>query len=84
MAHHHRSTKVLRYTAIFEPDPDGGYTVTIPTLPGCISEGDTFESALRNVREAAGLYLETLRMRHRRAPRERRASFTAPLEVDMA
>ena len=53
--------KINQYTAIFEPDLDvGGYTVTIPGLPGCISEGDTYEEALENITEAAELYLETL------------------------
>lgn len=84
MAHRHRSARVLRYTAVFEPDPKGGYTVTIPTLPGCISEGNDFESALRNIREATLLYLEILREHRRRTPRERRATFTAPLEVEAA
>jgi predicted RNase H-like HicB family nuclease len=47
------------YTAVFEPDEEqGGYTVYIPALPGCISEGDTFEQAADNIREAAALYLE--------------------------
>lgn len=56
--------KVYQYTAIFEPDEEaGGYTVTIPSLPGCISEGDTFEEALRNIQEAAILYLEVMRRR---------------------
>ena len=51
--------KVYKYTAIFEQDQEvGGYTVTIPSLPGCISEGDTFEEALKNIQEAASLYLE--------------------------
>ena len=49
--------KVYQYTAIFEPDIEvGGYTVTIPSLPGCISEGDSFEQALKNIKEAASLY----------------------------
>jgi len=54
--------KVYQYTAIFEPDKEtGGYTVTIPSLPGCISEGDTFEEALKNIKEAATLYLEVMK-----------------------
>lgn len=54
--------KVYQYTAIFEPDKEqGGYTVTIPALPGCISEGNTFEEALKNIREAANLYLVVMR-----------------------
>jgi len=52
--------KIYQYTAIFEPDLEaGGYTVTIPSLPGCISEGNTFEEALKNIKEAASLYLNT-------------------------
>ncbi|UCE08784.1 MAG: type II toxin-antitoxin system HicB family antitoxin, partial [bacterium] len=37
---------------------EGGYTVYVPSLPGCISEGDTKEKALTNIREAIELYLE--------------------------
>lgn len=55
-----RTAQVYKYTAVFEPDEDvGGYTVTIPALSGCISEGDSYEEALENIKEAAELYLET-------------------------
>ncbi|MEK7395907.1 MAG: type II toxin-antitoxin system HicB family antitoxin [Candidatus Poribacteria bacterium] len=37
------------YKALFEPQEEGGYTVTVPALPGCISEGDTYEEALANI-----------------------------------
>ena len=52
---------VYQYTAIFEPNKNGSYTATIPALPGCISEGNTFEAAVKNIEEAASLYLEDLR-----------------------
>ena len=56
--------KVYQYTAIFEPNiKGGGYTVTIPSLPGCISEGNTFEEAFRNIHEATSLYLEVMSKR---------------------
>jgi len=42
----------------FEPSDEGGYTVYVPSLPGCISEGDTLEEARSNIREAIQLYLE--------------------------
>ncbi|MCA9909374.1 MAG: type II toxin-antitoxin system HicB family antitoxin [Anaerolineae bacterium] len=43
------------------PDNDaGGYTVVVPSLPGCISEGDTIDEALANIREAIDLYIEDL------------------------
>ena len=41
-----------------EPSDEGGYTVFVPTLPGCISEGDTREEALGNIREAIELHME--------------------------
>jgi len=43
-----------------ESSEEGGYTATVPALPGCISEGDTREEALSNIREAISLYLESI------------------------
>jgi predicted RNase H-like HicB family nuclease len=48
----------LKLKVVIEPSDEGGYTVYVPSLPGCISEGDTVESALANIREAIELYLE--------------------------
>lgn len=53
--------KVLEYDVIFEEQPDGGYTVTVPSLQGCISEGDTFEQAKINIADAIKLFLEDLK-----------------------
>jgi antitoxin HicB len=53
--------QISEYVAVFEPDDRAeGYTVTIPALPSCISEGNTFEEALDNIREAAELYLDVM------------------------
>ena len=41
---------------ILEPSEEGGYTAIVPTLPGCISEGDTREETLKNIQEAIELY----------------------------
>jgi len=49
------------YKVIFEPQEEGGYTATVPSLPGCVSEGDTYDEAMRNIREAIALYIESLR-----------------------
>ncbi len=74
--------KVYQYTAIFEPDIKvGGYTVTIPSLPGCISEGDTFEQALKNIKEAASLYLEVMRTKKEEILREEKGVIIAPVQV---
>ena len=43
---------------VLEACEEGGYTVYVPSLPGCISEGDTRDEALTNIREAIELYLE--------------------------
>jgi predicted RNase H-like HicB family nuclease len=43
----------------FKPSDVGGYTVFVPALPGCISEGDTLEEARQNIREAIEHYLES-------------------------
>lgn len=73
---------VYQYTAVFEPDiKEGGFTVTIPTLPGCISEGDTFEEALNNIQEAASLYLDVMRINRREIPTEEKGVVIAPVEV---
>ena len=74
--------KIYQYTAVFEPDEKGrGYTVTIPSLPGCISEGDTFEKALENVQEAATLYLEVMRENKEEITTERKGVIIAPVQV---
>lgn len=52
--------KVLKYDVVFEEQPEGGYTAIVPSLPGCISEGDTFEQAKENISDAITLYLEDL------------------------
>lgn len=75
--------QVYQYTAVFEPDLEvGGYTVTIPALPGCISEGDTFEEALSNIHEAAELYLTTMQDREEKNFFHKQSKvIIAPVEV---
>ncbi len=48
----------MKLRIVLEPSPEGGYTVYVPSLPGCVSEGDSLEEALENIREAIDLYLE--------------------------
>lgn len=51
---------MMRYTVLLEECEEGGYTVTCPALPGCISEGDTYEEALENIKDAIQLYLRAV------------------------
>ena len=48
----------MKLKVTLEPSEEGGYTVHVPALPGCVSQGDTKEEALANIREAIELYLE--------------------------
>jgi predicted RNase H-like HicB family nuclease len=48
----------MKLKIVLEPSDEGGYTAYVPSLPGCISEGETAEEATANLREAIDLYLE--------------------------
>jgi predicted RNase H-like HicB family nuclease len=50
----------MRYTILLEECEEGGYAATCPALPGCISEGDTYQEALENIKDAIQLYLRAI------------------------
>ena len=50
----------MKLQVILEPSDEGGYTIYVPALPGCISEGDNIDEALENITEAIELYLEPI------------------------
>ena len=58
MAKLKKKVKVLEYNAIFQSEEEGGYSVWITDLPGCVSQGETFEEAQRNIKESIELYLQ--------------------------
>jgi predicted RNase H-like HicB family nuclease len=80
MAKRSLNKKIYQFTAIFEKNEDGGYTVTVPSLPGCISEGDTFDEALKNIKEAITLYLEVMQKNKEKIKEEEEIIF-APVKV---
>ena len=51
----------LTYRVLLNPEPEGGFTVTVPSLPGCITYGDTLDRALDMAREAIAGYIEVLK-----------------------
>ena len=53
----------MNYKVILEPQEEGGYTVYVPLLPGCVSQGETKHEALANIKEAIEVYLESLHAR---------------------
>jgi len=48
----------MKFKVVLEPSEEGGFTAYVPSLPGCVSEGDTQEQALANIQQAISLYLE--------------------------
>jgi len=73
-----------RFKVILEWNEDGGgYTVTIPALPGCITEGDTLEEVLNNAREAIIGYLEVLKMKGEPIPMKEPQIFFGEVEVSV-
>ncbi|MBM2814735.1 MAG: hypothetical protein HW421_1497 [Ignavibacteria bacterium] len=54
----------LFYKIIFEPQEEGGFTAYVPKLPGCVSEGETYNEAYINIKEALELYLTTQKERN--------------------
>lgn len=75
------SNTMYSYSAVFEPAEEGGYTVSIPALPGCISEGDTFEEAKKNIEEAAELYIEVMEDQHQINIAKTQDYIIAPIHV---
>jgi antitoxin HicB len=60
-----------KYTIILDPDPEeGGYTVTVPALPGCITQGETIEQCIERAQEAITVYIESLKAEGEPVPEE--------------
>ena len=62
--------RILHYTVILDRQPDKVYHVFCPVLPGCHSEGDTLEEALKNIKEAIEVYVDSLKAHHEKVPQE--------------
>lgn len=67
----HFSHKILEYTVIYEPAEEGGYVVSVPALPGCVTQGDTFEEATDMIKDAMSGYLEVLKEEGEDIPQEK-------------
>lgn len=75
------STKVFTYTAIFEKASEGGYVVSVPALPGCLTQGETFEEAKDNIKDAITGYIEVLREDGDEVPLEHAEHIAATVAV---
>jgi predicted RNase H-like HicB family nuclease len=58
----------MKYRVLIEQDEDGMYVAEVPSLPGCISQGQTREKALENIKEAIAVYLESLEAHNEPVP----------------
>lgn len=59
---------IRKYNIIIEPGEDGWLVVTVPALPGCVTQGRTLEEAVQNAKEAIEAYLESLIKHHQPIP----------------
>lgn len=62
--------KTLLYRVILRPEPEGGYTALVPSLPGCITYGDDVDDAIAMAREAIEIYVESLAAHGEEVPNE--------------
>ena len=71
-----------RYTVVLTPDADeGGYVVTVPALPGCVTQGETVEEALVMAKDAIGLWIEALEERGQLVPAEPSTPIVTAVQV---
>jgi predicted RNase H-like HicB family nuclease len=71
----------VHYTVLMDKNKDGGYTVTVPSLPGCISQGSTWDEALENIEEAITGFIETLVLLKKAVPVEVAVQLKDPVSV---
>lgn len=62
--------KILRYKITLKKEPEGGYTVIVPSLPGCITYGENIDEAIEMAREAIELYIASLKAHKEEIPTE--------------
>ena len=75
----------MKYSIVLEPDPEGlGFTVRVPALPGCITEGATRDEAITNAKEAIEGFIEGLVKAGDPVPRETQPAEIATITLDAA
>lgn len=62
----------MKFTVLLEQEADGGFVATVPSLPGCVTQGDTQQEVMANVREAIEVYVEDCREAGEPLPEEAR------------
>jgi len=71
------------YRIFLRKEPEGGYTVTVPALPGCVTYGESIDEAIEMAREAISLYIESLREHNEEIPTEAETlEYTVTVQTD--
>lgn len=76
-----KQERVQTYMAFFEQEADKGFSVAVPALPGCFSQGDTFEEARQNIEEAIRLYIDDADEETKSHLQSRRAEIITPVSI---
>ena len=77
------SAKIFTYNVIFEKAKEGGYIAYVPALPGCMTQGETFEEAKENSKDAINAYLEVLKEDGEEIPIEDSEHIAATVSVPL-
>lgn len=77
------NAKINSYSVFYEAAPEGGYVAFVPALPGCHSQGETLEETEKNIKEAIGLYIQSLAAHKEYIPEEIK-SFQGIVHVPVA
>lgn len=73
--------KLLKYTVIYTSEPEGGFTVTVPSLPGCVTYGKDLKEAEKMAEDAIKLYLESLKAHKESIPSDSK-SFIGSIDLE--
>lgn len=73
--------RLLKYTVIYTSEPEGGFTVTVPSLPGCVTYGKDLKEASEMAKEAIKLYLESLKVHKEVIPTDSK-SFISSIDLE--
>ena len=74
--------KVLSYRILLREEPEGGYTVIVPSLPGCVTYGENIKEAIKMAKEAIELYIESLKAHNEEIPTEEKTlEYTLTVET---
>ncbi len=78
------TTTITAYPAVFNPIPDGGYEVSFPDFPGCVTFGRTFEEAQEKASEVLSLWIEQLEAEHKSIPHRKEHPIITDVKVAFA